>query len=57
MYPDYKELLSVLNANNVKYLVAGASREDLIEAKLAAGRPQDLADVHAIRKAAEAKSK
>ncbi len=29
------------------------SREDLIAAKLAAGRPQDLADVYAIRKAAE----
>ena len=27
------------------------SREDLIAAKLAAGRPQDLADVYAIRKA------
>lgn len=30
------------------------SSEDLIKAKLAAGRPQDLADVIAIRKAAEA---
>ncbi len=29
------------------------SREDLIAAKLAAGRPQDLADVDAIRKAAD----
>jgi hypothetical protein len=29
------------------------SREDLIAAKLAAGRPQDLADVAAIREAAE----
>ena len=29
------------------------SREDLIVAKLASGRPQDLADVYAIRKAAE----
>jgi len=29
------------------------SREDLIAAKLAAGRTQDLADVEAIRKAAE----
>jgi hypothetical protein len=24
MYPDFKELLSVLNAHNVKYLVVGA---------------------------------
>jgi hypothetical protein len=30
------------------------SREDLITAKLAAGRPQDLADVDALRKAEEA---
>lgn len=29
------------------------SRDDLIAAKLATGRPQDLADVDAIRKAAE----
>jgi hypothetical protein len=29
------------------------SRDDLISAKLAAARPQDLADVHAIRKATE----
>jgi hypothetical protein len=33
------------------------SREDLITAKLAAGRPQDLADVDAIRKAKEAQTK
>jgi hypothetical protein len=31
------------------------SREDLIAAKLAAGRPQDIADVAALRKAAEAR--
>jgi hypothetical protein len=24
MYPDFRELLSVLNAHNVKYLVVGA---------------------------------
>jgi len=32
------------------------SREDLITAKLAAGRPQDLAGVDAIRKAIESRS-
>jgi hypothetical protein len=31
------------------------SREDLIAAKLAGGRPQDLADVDAIRKAGESR--
>ena len=33
------------------------SREDLIAAKLASGRPQDLADVDAIRKAAESQGR
>jgi hypothetical protein len=33
------------------------SREDLIAGKLASGRPQDLADVDAIRKAAETQAK
>jgi hypothetical protein len=32
------------------------SRDDLIAAKLAAGRPQDLADVDAIRKATESQA-
>jgi uncharacterized nucleotidyltransferase DUF6036 len=32
------------------------SREDLVTAKLAAGRPQDLADVDAIRKAEQAQT-
>jgi hypothetical protein len=32
------------------------SREDLVTAKLAAGRPQDLADVDAIRKAQESQA-
>jgi hypothetical protein len=32
------------------------SREDLLTAKLAAGRPQDLADVDALRKAEQAQS-
>jgi hypothetical protein len=32
------------------------ARDDLITAKLAAGRPQDLADVDAIRKAEVAKN-
>ena len=32
------------------------SRDDLITAKLASGRPQDLADVHPIRKAVESQT-
>jgi hypothetical protein len=35
--------------------VSFISREDLLAAKLASGRPQDLADVAAIRKAAESR--
>jgi len=53
MYPDFKELLSVLNAHRAKYLVVGAYAVALIAAKLASGRLQDLADVDAIRKAEE----
>ena len=49
MYQDYKDLLSAFQAHGVRNL----SRDDLIAAKLAAARPQDLADVEAIRKAAE----
>jgi hypothetical protein len=49
MYQDYKDLLSAFHARGVRYL----SRDDLIAAKLAAARPQDLADVEAIRRAAE----
>ena len=43
---DVIDLASGLNASFI-------SREDLIAGKLASGRPQDLADVDAIRKAAE----
>jgi hypothetical protein len=45
---DVVDLATGLKANFI-------SREDLIKAKLAAGRPQDLADVDAIRRAEEAK--
>ncbi|MHB1938542.1 MAG: hypothetical protein ACYCOR_18460 [Acidobacteriaceae bacterium] len=53
--------MSVLNAHRAEDVVDPASglkanfisREDLISAKLASGRAQDLADVEAIRKAAE----
>jgi hypothetical protein len=44
---DVIDLATGLKANII-------SREDLVTAKLAAGRPQDLADVDAIRKAQEA---
>jgi hypothetical protein len=45
MYPDFKELLSASNVHSAKYLH--------VTAKLASGRPQDLADVDALRKAQE----
>jgi hypothetical protein len=47
---DVIDAASGLNASII-------SRADLITAKLAAGRPQDLADVDAIRKAEEAQTK
>ena len=47
MYQDYRDLLSAFQSHGVKYLAVGSF------AKLASGTPQDLADVDAIRKAAE----
>ena len=52
---DFSDLLKIFNDNQVRYLVIGGyavvqykgkfiSREDLIQAKLASGRPQDLID-------------
>jgi hypothetical protein len=67
MNSDFKELLSLFNANNVEYLIVGGVayifyaeprytkdldvwiKHDLITAKLAAGRPQDLLDVQSLR--------
>jgi len=55
---DFKELLELLNAHEVKYLVVGGyggitvhfiGREDLIANKHALGRKKDLADIEALR--------
>ena len=89
MFPEFKELLCIFNAHNVKYLIVGGyavgfhaqpratkdldrawegrveavvdeqvgvraffiSAKDLIASKLAAGRPQDIADAEAVRSA------
>ncbi len=40
---DFSDLLRIFNANNVRYLVIGGYA-DLIAAKRASGRPQDLID-------------
>ena len=47
-----QDVVDVATGLNASFI----SREDLITAKLAAGRPQDLADVDAIRKAAAIQS-
>jgi predicted nucleotidyltransferase len=41
---DFSDLLRIFNDNNVKYLVIGGYAVDLIIAKRASGRPQDLID-------------
>jgi len=48
--PDFKELLSLLKKHKVRYLVVGGYA-DLIKAKEASGRPQDLMDAEKLRKA------
>ena len=56
---DFTDLLSAFAAHRVKYLVIGGyaapfiALPDLIASKLAAGRPQDLADVAALRAATQ----
>jgi hypothetical protein len=42
---DFSDLLRLFNANGVEYLaVFFISRQDLITAKRASGRPQDMID-------------
>ena len=54
---DFKELLELLNAHEVEYLVVGGygditvhfiGREDLIANKHALGRKKDFADIKAL---------
>ena len=42
--PDFKDLFQCLNDAGARYLVV-AAYDDLIRAKKAGGRPQDLLDV------------
>ena len=49
MHRDFKELFGFLNAESVHYLVVGGY--DLMQAKLASGRAQDVADAEALRTA------
>lgn len=45
--PDFKELLNILEGLVIPFI----SREDLIKAKEASARPQDLLDAENLRKA------
>lgn len=50
----WKNRVSIIIDDNTKLAGLFISRDDLIAAKKAAGRPQDLADVEALEKAKEA---
>ena len=61
MFADFQDLIELLNARSTQVIDATSgltahfiSRDDLIAAKLAAGRDQDLVDVTALRTAAAA---
>jgi hypothetical protein len=45
MHSDLLDILRVFSHYKVEYLI---SKEDLIAAKMAAGRPQDLVDVQTL---------
>ena len=56
---DFKELLELLNAHNVEYVIVGAyalafhgvpCKDELISNKKTLGRKKDLADIEALEK-------
>ncbi len=54
MNSDFKGVLNLLGATQVKYLIVSAnilSKADLILAKRASGRPQDLIDAETLENA------
>jgi len=51
MTQDFKELLSVFNEHEVKYLIHFIGLAELIRNKRVAGRAQDLADAESVEKA------
>lgn len=66
MNSDFKELLSIFNANNVRYLIGRReltdfdgipayviSRHDPMTNKQASGRPQDLIDLENLKLSAQ----
>ena len=47
---DYKDILSILSEEKVKFILVGRLSVDIIKNKLASARTKDLADVEMLKK-------